>query len=79
MNNIDFNKDEIPAGSGFYKFDPDSNILLYAPNAVYAPNFTLLKEQYMTYEYPIDGWSWFETRDDANVANGIKENLQIDN
>jgi hypothetical protein len=79
MNNIDFNKNEITTGSGFYKLDTDTNTLFYAPNAVYAPNFTLLKEQYTTYEYPIDGWSWFETRADANVANNIKENLQIDN
>lgn len=43
--------------SGFYKFE-DGN-WQYAPNFVYAPNYTLLREQKDTYNYPVDGWSWY--------------------
>lgn len=51
--------------SGFYKLDPETGELLYAPNAVYAPGFTLLRERHEEYQYPQDGWVWFESRDAA--------------
>lgn len=43
--------------SGFYKQDADL-IWEYAPNFVYAPTYTLLKELKDTYDYPVDGWNW---------------------
>jgi hypothetical protein len=46
--------------SGFYKIDPESGELLYAPNGVYAPTFTLLREDRESHEYPVDGWIWFD-------------------
>ncbi len=46
--------------SGFYKIDPESGELLYAPNGVYAPTFTLLREERGSHEYPVDGWVWFD-------------------
>lgn len=52
----------------FYKYD---NQLLIAPNAVYAPSFTLLKEQYTTYQYPQDGWYWFDTEAEARTFFGL--------
>lgn len=45
--------------SGFYKQNEDGD-WMYAPNFVYAPNYTLLKEEKDNYNYPIDGWFWFD-------------------
>jgi hypothetical protein len=39
--------------SGFYKYDEEQ--WFYAPNAVYAPTYTLLRELKDTYDYPVDG------------------------
>jgi hypothetical protein len=53
--------------AGFYKRDPDSGELLYAPNAVYGQGFTLLAAQHAEYSYPVDGWAWFESREEAEA------------
>lgn len=53
--------------NGFYKLTENSS-LNYAPNAVYNSNYTLLKENKDTYQYPVDGWSWYEDRSDAVSA-----------
>lgn len=45
--------------AGFYRQNEELN-WEYAPNFVYAPDYTLLKEEKDTYEYPIDGWSWYD-------------------
>ena len=45
--------------SGFYKLDGDQ--LLYGPNFVYGPTFTLLREDKDQYTYPVDGWYWFDS------------------
>ena len=47
----------------FYKLD--DGLLLEGPNAVYAPTFTLLKEDKDIYTYPIDGWYWFNSDEEA--------------
>jgi hypothetical protein len=44
---------------GFYKQE-EGGTTLYAPNYVYAPTYTLLKEEKDNYDYPVDGWSWHE-------------------
>jgi hypothetical protein len=44
--------------AGFYKLEDEN--WLYAPNFVQAPDYTLLKEEKDTYEYPIDGWIWYD-------------------
>ena len=49
--------------SGFYK--NDEGTVLYAPNFVINKTFELYKEQHTTYSYPIEGWSWFDTEDEA--------------
>lgn len=49
----------------FYKKDGD--VLLIAPNFVYAPTFTLLAEDQTTYTYPQDGWHWFDTEEEARA------------
>ena len=49
--------------SGFYKLNV--NKLMYAPNFVYAPKLTLLKEEKDKNIYPIDGWEWFDSEESA--------------
>ena len=49
--------------SGFYKWVGDE--LLFAPNAVYAPEYTLLREEKDQYQYPVDGWTWFDNEAQA--------------
>jgi len=43
---------------GFYKQNEDLN-WEYAPNFVFAPEFTLEKELKDTYNYPVGGWNWY--------------------
>ena len=43
---------------GFYKFE-DGN-WQYAPNFVYGPNYELLRENKDQYQYPVEGWSWYD-------------------
>jgi hypothetical protein len=47
----------------FYKRDGEA--LQIAPNFVYAPEFTLDAETHDENTYPVDGWYWFDTLDDA--------------
>lgn len=49
--------------SGFYKLDGEE--LLFAPNFVYHPDFTLSRESKDLVNYPADGWKWFESKEDA--------------
>lgn len=53
----------------FYKLDGE---LLEGPNFVYGPTFTLLKEQKDTYTYPVDGWYWFDTKEEAYAFFNIE-------
>ena len=48
---------------GFYK--NDNGMILYGPNFVDAGSFLLLKEEKDTYTYPIGGWYWFDSKEDA--------------
>jgi hypothetical protein len=50
---------------GFYKLE--NNELLYAPNGVISCEYLLDKQLKDTYEYPVDGWSWFDTENEARV------------
>lgn len=50
----------------FYKRDDGQ--LLAAPNYVSGPGFELQADLHDTYTYPLDGWHWFETLDDAMLA-----------
>lgn len=49
--------------AGFYKKQED--IILYAPNIVEGDGYVLIAQDKDQYEYPIDGWSWFESEDIA--------------
>ncbi len=51
--------------SGFYKLDGEE--LLFAPNGVYNQNFTLLREEKDSHTYPVDGWKWFNSKEEAET------------
>lgn len=50
----------------FYKKTTEE--LLVAPNFVRGPGFDLFAEQRAEYTYPVDGWYWFDTLDEAIAA-----------
>jgi hypothetical protein len=52
--------------SGFYKLDGE---LLYGPNFVFGPydSYELRKETYTKNQYPIDGWYWFDSEEEAKL------------
>jgi hypothetical protein len=58
--------------SGFYKLDPDSNELYFAPHFVSAPTFELLRKTHTDHVYPIDGWRWFGSEEEARAALGLE-------
>ena len=49
--------------NGFYKNDGGN--LLYAPTYVINKDYELHIEQYNTYNYPISGWYYFNTLQEA--------------
>lgn len=60
--------------AGFYK--ADGQYLTYAPNFVFNENYTLIKEdkdELLHLDvFPIDGWYWFDTKEQA------VETLEVD-
>ena len=50
--------------SGFYKLE---GILLYGPNYVLDANYELRRETHEDHSYPIDGWHWFDTEEEARL------------
>lgn len=48
---------------GFYKKQNDE--LLYAPNIIEGNGYVLLVQDKDAYQYPVDGWSWFESEEAA--------------
>ena len=64
--------------SGFYKLDAD---LLYGPNFVINANYELRRETYDQHTYPIDGWSWFDSEEQARIFFDLpakEESMGID-
>lgn len=55
---------------GFYKADHN---LIYAPNRVLSRDYTLEIAKKDDYDYPVNGWSYFETREEALSFFGIEE------
>ena len=49
--------------SGFYKYE--SEILSYGPNFVFNEDFELRAESKDEHAYPVDGWYWFSSVEDA--------------
>ena len=54
---------------GFYSYDGVQ--VLYGPNFVIGPTFTLLKADAGTYSYPVNDWYWFDDQDSAYAFFGI--------
>ena len=50
----------------FYKRENDE--LMVAPNFVRGPGFDLFAEQKDEYQYPVEGWYWFDNLDAAMAA-----------
>lgn len=49
---------------GFYKKQNEE--LLYGPNIIEGNGYVLLVQDKDLYEYPVDGWSWFDSEEAAN-------------
>jgi len=56
--------------SGFYK--NDNGEVLFGPNYVVSLNYNLFKEQKDEHTYPIDGWYWFDSIEEAYSFFGIE-------
>jgi len=61
--------------SGFYKVKKEGE-LAYAPNYVYGLSVELLREAKDSYTYPVYGWYWFDSKQEAEAFFGIP--IQID-
>jgi hypothetical protein len=49
--------------SGFYKWNDNQKEWMYGPNIVgLRVDFCLVRELKDTYEYPVDGWTWYDER-----------------
>jgi hypothetical protein len=55
--------------SGFYKKELFE--LLFAANFVYTPNNQLIRDLAHTYTYPVDGWTWFDSAQQAYNYYGL--------
>lgn len=64
-----------PDTSGFYNI----YYKLRAGQFVIGPNFELRRELKDTYTYPVDGWTWFDSAEDAAIAfNCSVDELNLD-
>jgi hypothetical protein len=55
--------------AGFYKYESEN--LAYGPNFVLYPNFELRAESKDDHAYPVDGWYWFDSLEDAHAFFNI--------
>lgn len=61
--------------SGFYKLE-DGNWLSWAKNLVSGPSFQLSRVDHEKYTYPIEGWYWFDSEENAKKFFNIPESPQ---
>lgn len=52
--------------AGFYNKNGE-----YAANAIYTPTFVLLAEKKDIYQYPINGWTWYDSVEEAQAAENF--------
>jgi hypothetical protein len=48
----------------FYKLENES---LLSGDLITSPNFVLVAEDKDYYDYPVDGWTWFDTEEEAKA------------
>jgi hypothetical protein len=59
---------------GFYRVENETSVVsgrLYVLNQDYA----LYRDEKDTYEYPVDGWRWFDSKSEAHDFFGIEEEI----
>lgn len=56
--------------SGFYALQNDE--LIHAPNFVEGPGFSLKSEDKDKYSYPVSGWTWFDSIEEAASFFGVE-------
>lgn len=61
--------------SGFYKYD-EGGELFFGPNFVISADYHLKREEYTANTYPIDGWSWYNSEEEARVALGCPSDIE---
>ena len=59
----------------FYKYD--SEMLLEGPNFVLNKDYELRAETHDQHTYPVDGWSWFDTLEEAKAFFGITDDGSV--
>jgi hypothetical protein len=57
--------------AGFYKKENDT--LFYAPNIIEGDGYVLVAQDKDQYEYPIDGWTWFDSEEEAKALLPVYE------
>jgi hypothetical protein len=62
--------------AGFYK--KDETQILFAPNIVEGPNYVLVEADKDSYNYPVDGWVWANSLDDAVLYFANNSNTTIE-
>jgi hypothetical protein len=52
--------------SGFYK--NDNGEVLFGPNFVLNASYELRRETHEQHTYPVDGWFWFDSEEEARQS-----------
>lgn len=61
--------------SGFYNKDA----MLRAGMFVFGPGFTLLRDEKDSYSYPVNGWYWFDSAEEAAAFFNVNvEDINLD-
>lgn len=61
-------------GPGFYKYIDGK--VVYAKTAIYGKNYHLDYWDQGAYEYPVDGWYWFDSGEEALAFFAEKFSLE---
>lgn len=61
--------------SGFYRLD-SSDLLFWAQNMVSGEGFELHRIDHDSYNYPVDGWYWFDSVEEAKAFFHISDKTE---
>lgn len=60
-------------GAGFYKRNTAGNALIFSSVAVHFPGGSSIEvAKHAEYEYPVNGWTYYESKDAAYAAEGLE-------